>query len=215
MPINSRILKLKQKLKAWNLLPEGFTPQQRRLAYGLGGLCLALLAYVLVLSPLISLVGDWSTELDQKRLLLAKYQGLKASQDKVAKANRDLKSALGKVEGQFLAGASAALAASDLQEILKNLAGTYGVQLTSTKVLPPREAGAYQEVPVQVQMSINAGQLVTFLYHLEHHTKLLFVSELEINAPRSSVAGREYPMQVNLVVSGLIKAGPAKKGAAA
>jgi hypothetical protein len=58
------------------------------------------------------------------------------------------------------------------------------------------------------------SQLLTVLYHLEHHKKLLFIPELEINAPRWMVAAQKdqiQTLQVNLVVAGLIK----KKGTSA
>jgi hypothetical protein len=85
--------------------------------------------------------------------------------------------------------------------------------MTSTKVLQARDAGPYQEVPVQVQLSGNVAQMLTVLYHLEHHKKLLFIPEMEINAPRWMGTQRDQTqtLQVNLVVTGLIK----KKGASA
>ncbi len=55
--------------------------------------------------------------------------------------------------------------------------------MTSTKVLQPREAGPYLEVPVQAQLSCTTGQLLTILYQLEHHQKLLFVPELDVMPP--------------------------------
>jgi hypothetical protein len=146
----------------------------------------------------------------RKRQLLAKYQGLVQIKAQVLKANQEMKAALTRAETQFLSGSGAAVASAELQEILKNLARDHGVQLTSTKVLTPREAGRYLEVPVQVQLSGNVGQLLTIIYHLEHHKKLLFIPDLEINAPRWMVGkgtGHENVLQVNLVVSGVIKKG--------
>lgn len=214
MLANSNISKLKQKLKAWNLLPEGLTPQQRRLAWILGGGLLVLLLYLAVISPIISLEEHWTQELTRNRQILVKYQSLLQNKDRVAQANKAAKTALAQAEGQFLTGANPAVAAADLQEILKNLTSAHGVNLTSTKILQSREAGAYLEVPVQVQISGTVAQLVTILYNLEHHKKLLFISELEINAPRW-MAGRQrdaQPLQINLVISGVIKKGVEKKG---
>ncbi len=213
MLVNSSILKLKQKLKAWNWVPEGLTPQQRRLAWILGGALLLVLVYLAVVSPLLALEDYWAKELTRKRQLLSRYQALKESKAKVGQANKDLKGALAQAEGQFLSGANAAVAAADLQEILKNLTGSHGVQLTSTKVLQPKEAGAYLEVPVQVPLSGSVAQMLTLLYHLEHHKKLLFIPEMEVNAPRWMAGQKEAsPLQVNLVVSGVIKGGAPKKG---
>jgi len=176
---------------------------------------LLLVFYLAVVSPILSLEAHWAQELARKRQLLGKYQSLKESSAKVSQANKVLKDALALTEGQFLSGSNAAVASADLQEILKNLTRDHGVSLTSTKVLTPREAGPYLMVPVQVQLSGNVAQFLTILYHLEHHKKLLFIPEMEINAPRWVSGAKEASiLQINLVVSGVIKKGPeaAKKG---
>jgi type II secretory pathway component PulM len=214
MLVNSSILKLKQKLKSWNLLPEGLSPQQRRLAWILGGGLALLFLYLAVISPIISLEEAWSQELVRKRQLVSKYQALLENKAKVDQANKAMKTAVSQMEGQFLTGANPAVAAADLQEILKNLASNHGATLTSTKILTARDAGAYLEVPVQVQLSGTVAQLVTILYNLEHHKKFLFIPEMEVNSPRwvSGTQKETSSLQVNLVVSGIIKKGPEKKG---
>jgi type II secretory pathway component PulM len=200
--------KLKQNLKAWNRALERLSPQHRRLVWLLGGGFLLILVYLAVVSPLLSLEEAWSQELASRSQILSKYQKLLESKDRVIEANKAMKAALTRTEGQFLSGSSPAVASADLQEVLKNLTKEHGVQMTSAKVLPPREAGPYLEVPVQVRLAATINQLVTLLYHLEHHKKLLFIPELDINAPRW-VKGekKEIPLQVNLVVSGVIKKG--------
>jgi len=209
MPIRSNILKLKQKLKTWNWVPEGLTPGQQRLAWVLAGILLLLALYLVLVYPLLALHSSWSEDLTRKRRLLVRYQALQESKAKVGKALQALKGAASQMEGQLLAGGNPAVASADLQEILKNVTGAHGVQMTSIKVLQPRDAGPYQEVPVQVQLSGTMTQLLTILYHLEHHKKLLFIPELEINAPRWMAKQKEddQPVQVNLVVTGLIKKG--------
>ena len=175
----------------------------------LAGLLTLLLAYFILVYPLLALERSWSQDLTRKRQLLARYQALQESKAKVGQALQSLKGAVAQLEGQFLAGGNPAVASADLQEILKNVTGAHGVQMTSAKVLQPRDAGPYQEVPVQVQLSGSMAQLLTVLYHLEHHKKLLFIPELEINAPRWMAAPKDQsvPVQVNLVVTGLIKKG--------
>lgn len=167
--------------------------------------------YLVLVYPLLALERSWSQDLARKRQLLARYQALQQSKAKVGQALQTLKGAVAQMEGQFLAGGNPAMASADLQEILKNVTGAHGVQVTSIKVLQPRDAGPYQELPVQVQMSGSVAQLLTILYHLEHHKKLLFIPELEINAPRWIATQKDAsaPVQVNLVVTGLIKKGGA------
>ncbi len=140
--------------------------------------------------------------------VLAKYQALVNSKTRITKANQALKAALASAESQFLDGSNAAVAASDLQEIIKTLARDHGVQLTSTKIMSTREAGPYLEVPVQVQFTSSIDQMLDILYHLEHHKKLLFIPEVEINAPRTAKGDESgSTLQINLVVSGITKKG--------
>jgi len=175
----------------------------------LAGVLLLLALYLVLVYPLLALNSNWAEDLTRKRQLLARYQALQANKQKVGQAFQTLKGAVAQMEGQFLAGGNPAVASADLQEILKNVTGAHGVQMTSTKVMQPRDAGSYQEVPVQVQLSGTVTQLLTILYHLEHHKKLLFIPELEINAPRwmSKQKDTDQMLQVNLVVTGLIKKG--------
>jgi type II secretory pathway component PulM len=208
MPINSSISKLKQNFKAWNRALERLSPSHRRLVWLVGGGLLLILFYLAVVNPLLSLEDSWNQELVNRGKLLSKYQSLLSSKDRVIQANKAMKAALTRTEGQFLSGASPSVASADLQEILKNLAKEQGVQMTSAKVLPPREAGLYLEVPVQVELTATINQLVSLLYHLEHHKKLLFIPDLDINAPRM-VRGenKDVPLQISMVISGVIKKG--------
>ena len=208
MPTDSSISKLKQNFKAWNRALERLSPPHRRLVWLLGGGLLLIIFYLAVVNPLLSLEDSWNQELVNQGKVLSKYQSLLNSKNKVIQANKAMKAALARTEGQFLTGANPAVASADLQEILKNLAKEQGVQMTSAKVLPPREAGLYLEVPVQVELTATVNQLVTLLYHLEHHKKLLFIPDLDINAPRM-VKGdnKDVPLQISMVISGVIKKG--------
>jgi type II secretory pathway component PulM len=208
MPINSSISKLKQNFKAWNRALERLSPAHRRLVWLAGGGLLLILFYLAVVNPLLSLEDSWNQELVNRNKLLSKYQSLLNSKNRVIQANKAMKAALARTESQFLSGSSPSVASADLQEILKNLAKDQGVQLTSAKVLPPREAGLYLEVPVQVELTATINQLLTLLYHLEHHKKLLFIPDLDINAPRMLRGEtKDVPLQVSMVISGVIKKG--------
>ena len=201
-------LKLKERLRAWNQVLDRLPPQHRRLVWIAGAGLLLLFGYLTVVSPILSLEDSWSQEIGQRRLVLMKYQGLLASKDRVVKTNAAMKGALARIESQFLSGANPAVASAELQEILKTLATAQRVKMSSIKVIPPREAGPYLELPVQVQLTATITQLVTLLYHLEHHKKLLFIPDLEITAPRIAQKNKEeQTLIVNMVVSGIVKKG--------
>jgi type II secretory pathway component PulM len=206
MTLAAKFSKLKLKLRAQAEALDKLPARQRHLVLGGAGILLVLLAYLLVLSPLLDLKASWARELEQKALLLQKYKLLQRNASAVAHSYQDLQKALAQMEGQLLTGANPAVASADLQEILKNLTRTLGVQVTSTKVLPPQESGAYLEVPIEVQLTCSLEQFVRMLYRLEHHEKLLMVTELEVNAPRRLRTPPQEPnLRAHLVVEGLVK----------
>jgi type II secretory pathway component PulM len=208
MPTNWNISKLRERVEAWNQVLERLAPEHRRLVLIAGAGLLVLLFYLAVVGPIISLEDSWGQDIVQRRLLLMKYQSLVDSKDRVVKANAAMKGALTRIESQFLSGANSAVASADLQEILKNLTATEGVKMSSAKVLQPREAGPYLEVPVQVQLSATITQLVSLLYNLEHNKKLLFIPELDINAPQMGQGDKKDKVfLINMVISGVIKKG--------
>lgn len=205
--------KLKQTLKEQVAALERLSPWRRRLVLAGGAVVGVLLLWVLVLSPLLALEEAWTQELRQKQLLLAKYQALQKDKAQVARAVQQAKQAVEQAEAALLSGGSPAVASADLQEIIKNLTKGLGIQVTSTKVLPPQESGPYIQIPVELQLALSTDQLVNLLYGLENHQKLLLVSQLEVNAPRRRppVPGaprpEPAPLRAVMVVEGIIKKG--------
>lgn len=208
-----RFSKLKQTLKDQLATLERLSPLRRRLVVGGAGVAAVLLLWVLVLSPLWSLKEAWDQEVREKQLLLSKYQALNRDQAQVAKAAHQAKQAVSQAEAALLSGASPAVASADLQEIIKNLTRTLGIQVTSTKVLPAQESGAYVQIPVELQLVLSTDQLVNLLYGLKSHPKLLLVTHMEVNAPRRRRVGpgapgpEPLPLRAVMVVEGLIKKG--------
>jgi type II secretory pathway component PulM len=202
----ARFSKLRQRLGARVEALEKLPPRQRLLALGAGGLLLALVGYALVISPLLDLKDSWARELNRKTMLLQKYRALDRNKQAVDRSYQNLQKSLILAEGQLLAGTNPAVASADLQEILRNLTRTLGIQVTSTRVLPPQESGEYLEVPLEVQMTCTIDQLVTMLYRLEHHEKLMVITDLDVNAQRRRrVAQEDSTLRVNLVVAGLMR----------
>lgn len=199
-----KLLKLNQKLKAWKAVFDSWPVERRRLTLLVGGGLLLLLVYLALVSPLLDLTEHWNAQLAQKRKLLEHREALLARKAQLGKAEDVLSAALTRLESRFLDGANAAMAASSLQDILKNLTATEGVRLLSTKILTPREVGTYVEVPISIQLMGDINQILYILYNLEHQKKYLFIPELEIKAPRRRGRG-EGSLRVHLVVAGLMR----------
>jgi type II secretory pathway component PulM len=203
----ARFSKLKQRLGAWGEALEKLPPRQRLLALGGAGLLLVVVAYALVISPLLDLKDNWDRTLNRKTMVLQKYRALARNKQAVDHSYQERQKSLIQAEGQLLTGSNPAVASADLQEVLRNLTRTQGIQVTSTKVLPPQESGEYLEVPLEVQMTCTIDQLVTMLYRLEHHEKLMVITDLDVNAQRRRrrVVQDDSTLRANMVVAGLMK----------
>lgn len=208
MPREMNNSRLEPILKNWIETVRGWPPRQRLLALILAVLLLLTVIFFGIIEPLLDLEDHWGKELQRKHQVLNQYKALTEGRDKVAQLHQALQAALAQGEGQFLTGANAAVAAADLQEILKNVTKAQGVQVVSTKILALKEHGPYMEVPVLMQVVGTMEQLLALLYQLEFNQKLLLVTELEINASQREVKKQESPqLRANLVVAGLIKKG--------
>jgi len=109
----------------------------------------------MIVSPLITLENHWERELEHKRRLMGRYKFLQENYAQVNKSLKALKDSLAQLESQFLSGNTTALAASDLQDIIRHITETLGLKVGSIQVIPPRESGAYLEIPIRIQFNAN------------------------------------------------------------
>src|SRR3990172_6234857 len=104
MTLAARFSKLRQRLRAWAEALEKLPPRQRLLVLGGAGVILVLVAYALVISPLLDLKDSWALELDKKAMLLEKYKALDKDKQAVTRAYQNLHKNLTQAEGQLLTG---------------------------------------------------------------------------------------------------------------
>jgi Tfp pilus assembly protein PilO len=210
MPAAMKILLSKLNLKNWIDKLRGWPPVLRTGILAAAGFLIFMLAYFAIIEPLINLEENWSRELKQKELELAHYQSLLKNKNSVTARLQSLQTMLEATNKQMLSGSNAAVAAADLQEILKNLLKTNGAKGLAIKVLSPKERGSYLEVPIQVQLSGTIDQVYKILYQLEYNEKFLVVTDLDINVSRSEAIKEERPnLRADLIVAGMIKKGVA------
>ena len=148
---------------------------------------LALLAallwavYGLALTPLIAAYEAADASLEETRRLLAGYQ-------RVARTAPVLEERLEKLKAQqtetrvYLRGATDALAAAELQDLLKRTIAEGGGQVRSVQSLPAQADSGFQRVTVRIQYTGPVPSLLHVLYELEAHKPLLFIDNLDIRA---------------------------------
>jgi Tfp pilus assembly protein PilO len=186
--------------------------QRERRLIGLA-LATALLigGYVLIVEP------QWtrSREIKEERLpaqerVLAKRKALISQRSGYADQLDEVTRAVDQAITRLLPGNTPPLAASELQKLVKELAGQANVEVRSERILPPVERGDLLEIPVEITVSGGIRELVTLLYHLEGSTKILTLQDLKV---RVISVGQPKELLTTLTVSGfIIPSAPAPKG---
>ncbi len=155
---------------------------QRWLALGLLIVILGLAGIVLV-APLISQGLDYQQQKQELLFRLKKMQAIAANKERVAEQAQRLQQQFDELH-YFSQHQTKALASAELQKFVKNAIADAGGQLTSTQVMPAREAEGLTEIRVKVRMTGDIGQLREVLHQIETTMPLKLIRQLEIRPLR-------------------------------
>ena len=111
------------------------------------------------------------------------------------------------VAGRFLPAATPAVAASELQKVVKELATQASTEIRSERILPPVERGELVEIPIEIAVSGEIRQLFDLLSRLEQTPKLLTVQDLKIRVVNVS---QPKDLLATIILSGFILPGKPK-----
>lgn len=120
----------------------------------------------------------------------------------IQKQLQDAREELQKLENRLLPGEKPPVAAAELQKILKDIAGSLGLDIRSERPMATVDMGAYLGVPVEVSFVCPTAKLKDMLSGIETSPLLLTVTDMKV-----SVANIMNPNEVYtfLVVRGLIR----------
>lgn len=106
----------------------------------------------------------------------------------------------------FLRSGAPALAAAEVQEVIRGVVESAGGRLITMQALAARGEGRYREIAVSVQVTANIFALRKILHGLETHTPYLFVENLMVRAQVPGnfkpAPGTEPEMYVSMEVRG-------------
>ena len=164
--------------------------------------------WLLVVEPILEhnraaseLVPAREQVLQQKRELIARRAVIAAELDKTT-------ARFGKISEGFLTSATPAVAASELQKIVKDMAAEARTEVRSERILPPADRGDLLEIPVEIAVSCEIRQLVDLLARLDGSNKLLPVQDLKVRVVNLS---QPKELLVTLTISGFILPSPQGK----
>ena len=114
---------------------------------------------------------------------------------------------LEQINARLLVAAAPAVAASELQRVVKDLAAAAGTEVRSERILPPEERGELLEIPLEVAVGGDIRHLVDFLARLESAPKLMLVKDLRVR-----VLNMAQPRELlaTITISGFVTAQRAK-----
>lgn len=182
------------------------TPRQSRiLALSLLLVLIALIMAIIVL-PLFWLHRHYDRTIEQQLDLLARYSRIGATEPVLVKQLESLKNR--GARGFFLKNPVPALAASEIQEMVKGVVESNGGRIASMQIPEHKDDGNYRKVKVNVQMNANIGAAQKIFYALETQRPYLILDNVSIRptvwqAPRGANAtGPEPEFLVQFDVAG-------------
>lgn len=158
---------------------DSLTERQRQL------LALAILALVVAILVALTVVPLWAanrhyhTTIDGLDGRLEILQRAAAAGDGLRSQHEQLKRSLVS-NRHYLKSASEALAAADLQGIIKRVAGPKGMEVLSTQILPATEESNFTRIALKVRMRGKLENLLKVFYTVETSQPYLFLDNVSI-----------------------------------
>jgi type II secretory pathway component PulM len=177
------------------------SPRERMIVMG-GAAILAIVAvWLLVIAPLRERTQAAADMVPERERLLIRRMDLLARRGQIAAELEAANARLERVNARFLTAAAPAVAASELQKLVKDMAAEARTDIRSERILPPEERGELLEIPVEIAVSAEIRQLVDLLARVEGAQKLLTVKDLRVRVVNVS---QPKELLATLTVSGFI-----------
>lgn len=155
-------------------------PQQSRilaLSLLLGSVALII---AMIAVPVFLLHRHYNQTVEQQLDLLARYARIGATAPSLAQQLEMLKAR--STRGFFLKSPVPALAASEMQEIVKGIAEGNGGRISSMQIPEHKDDGNYRKVTVNIQMSAKISAAQKIFYTLETQRPYLILDNVSIRA---------------------------------
>src|SRR5207245_7742880 len=110
-------------------------------------------AYLLLVEPVIIRNAELAQLLPAREATLEQRRALVAQLDQVATEQQALAARLEAESARLLPGATVALAASELQKLVKEVGAGAKVEVRSERVLPAVDLAGLQEVPIEIAVA--------------------------------------------------------------
>jgi len=168
---------------------------------GGGAIFVIVMAWLFVITPLRDRTSATADLVPERERLLVRRMDLLARRAQIAAELESANARLERLNARLLTAAAPAVAASELQKLVKDMAAEAKTDIRSERILPPEERGDLLEIPVEIAVSAEIRQLVDLLARVEGAQKLLTVKDLRVRVVNVS---QPKELLATLTVSGFI-----------
>ena len=179
----------------------------------IAGVILLACGLVYRFSPALADVFAVEEKADVMQTQIRKYQSVIAKKKGLQREKQVLGKRLNSIEKRLLPGSTAALAAVNLQEFIKKVAGAEGIEIETMRVMSARQAegSSYTLVPLRFVITSDMRQLKDLLFQIESGPRLLIVRELRVDSRAERTPGE---IRAIMTVEGVMpqNGSPGKEG---
>ncbi|PYO24590.1 MAG: hypothetical protein DMD85_06665 [Candidatus Rokuibacteriota bacterium] len=177
------------------------SPRERAIVVGGTAILAVVLLWLFVITPLRDRTTATADLVPERERLLVRRMDLLARRTQIAAELESANARIERLNARLLTAAAPAVAASELQKLVKDMAAEARTDIRSERILPPEERGDLLEIPVEIAVSAEIRQLVDLLARVEGAQKLLTVKDLRVRVVNVS---QPKELLATLTVSGFI-----------
>jgi type II secretory pathway component PulM len=177
------------------------SPRERMIVMGGAAILAVVAVWLLIIAPLRERTQATADLVPERERLLIRRMDLLARRGQIAAELEAANARLERVNARLLTAAAPAVAASELQKLVKDMAAEARTDIRSERILPPEERGELLEIPVEIAVSAEIRQLLDLLTRVEGAQKLLTVKDLRVRVVNVS---QPRELLATLTVSGFI-----------
>jgi len=173
--------------------------QQRTLAIALLALVVVIVVGAIAV-PVWTVNASYRDDIEQLQSRLQRLRAVAASDGELRPRYEQYK-ATQRAAGHFLRSSTDAVAAAELQGVLKNLASANGAQVLSTQILPAIAEDQFVRVALRARLRGTLTDIVNTLHTIETNDVFLFLDNVSVRDStdrRRALPGNSVQFEVDL-----------------
>jgi type II secretory pathway component PulM len=182
------------------------SPRERIVIATGAAVALVVGGYLLVVEPITSRARTAEATASSREEILERRRQQIGQRARLAEELAGVTARLQAESGRLLRGPTAPLAASELQQMVKDLLAGASVEVRSERVLPVSEQQGLQEISIEVAIMGSIRDTVTALAGLERAPHLLALKDVKM---RVVAANQPRELLTTLTVAGYLPTGAA------